>query len=267
MKQETNTAPGLPEVLFEASWEVCNKIGGIYTVLSTKARTLRRRYGDGLLFIGPDFGMSGPDFEADATLFSDWTAHVAPHEPLLRVRTGRWNVSGAPAVILVDFKPLFPERDRLYYEILEAFGVDSLAACGDYDESCLFACAAAQAIRSFYGFHHLEHRRVAAHFNEWTLGMGLLYVRKHLPAIATVFTTHATTVGRSIAGNGKPLYGYMNGYDGDQMSRELHVEAKHSLEKQAARHADAFTTVSDITALECARLLERAPDVVTPNGF
>jgi glycosyltransferase involved in cell wall biosynthesis len=259
-------ATAKPDFLFESSWEVCNKVGGIYTVLSTKARTLHQQYGDRVIFIGPDPGQPGPDFIADASLFSEWTAHVRAHETL-RLKVGRWNVSGKPPVILVDFKPYFSERNALFYEIWETFGVDSSVAYGDYDESCMFAYAAALTIQSFYRFHHLEDQRVVAHFDEWMLGMGLLYLRKHLPAVATVFTTHATTVGRSIAGNGKPLYGYMTGYDGDRMAQELHVEAKHALEKQAAHRADCFTTVSDITATECARLLDKAPDTVTPNGF
>ena len=99
------------------------------------------------------------------------------------------------------------------------------------------------------------------------LGMGALYIQKQLPAIATLFTTHATSIGRSIAGNDKALYAYMEGYHGDQMARELNMEAKHSIEKQAAHHVDCFTTVSDITARECKQLLDKAPDVVTPNGF
>ncbi|MDR1454812.1 MAG: glycosyltransferase [Tannerella sp.] len=255
-----------PDFLFESSWEVCNKVGGIYTVLSSKARTLYQQYGDRMIFIGPDLGRPCPDFVADPSLFPEWTAHVRTHETL-RLKTGRWNVAGRPPVVLVDFKPCFPERNALFFEIWEAFGVDSSVACDDYDESCIFAYAAALTVQSFYRFHRLENRRVIAHFDEWMLGMGLLYLRKHLPAVATVFTTHATTVGRSIAGNGKPLYGYMEGYDGDQMARELHVEAKHALEKQAAHRADCFTTVSDITALECTRLLNSAPDTVTPNGF
>ena len=255
-----------PDYLFESSWEVCNKVGGIYTVLSSKARTLCEQYGDRVIFIGPDFGTSNPDFLPDLSLFPEWEAHANRHETL-RIRTGRWNVSGKPPVILVDFKPCFSERDRLYFSMWETFGLDSSTAYGDYDESCIFAYAAARAIQSFYLFHQLQNRLVAAHFDEWMLGMGLLYLRKYLPAVATVFTTHATTVGRSIAGNGKPLYGGMSGYDGDRMAKELHVEAKHTLEKLAAHSADAFTTVSDITAMECAQLLGKAPDVVTPNGF
>jgi glycosyltransferase involved in cell wall biosynthesis len=235
-------------------------------VLSTKARTLQRQLGNGLLFIGPDLGAQNPDFEEDRKLFPAWRKAVARDEAL-RVRTGRWAVHGNPLVVLVDYKPLFPERDGLYYSIWESFGVDSSRGYGDYDESCIFACAAAKVICHFYRYHHLEDKNVVAHFHEWTTGMGLLYLQKRLPAIATVFTAHASVTGRAIAGHGKPLYGYMDGYCGDQMAFELHVEAKHSLEKQAARHADCFTTVSGITAAECRQLLEKTPDVVTPNGF
>jgi glycosyltransferase involved in cell wall biosynthesis len=255
-----------PDFLFESSWEVCNKVGGIYTVLSTKARTLHQQFGDRVIFIGPDLGQPNSDFIADPSLFPEWIAHVRAHETLC-LKVGRWQIAGMPPVVLIDFKPCFSGRNVLFFEIWEAFGVDSSVAYGDYDESCIFAYAVALTLQSFYRFHHMEDQRVVAHFDEWMLGMGLLYLRKHLPAVATVFTTHATTVGRAIAGNGKPLYGYMEGYYGDQMAQELHVEAKHALEKQAALQADCFTTVSDITARECTRLLDRAPDTVTPNGF
>jgi glycosyltransferase involved in cell wall biosynthesis len=99
------------------------------------------------------------------------------------------------------------------------------------------------------------------------LGMGALYIQKSLPAIATLFTTHATSIGRSIAGNNKPLYSKIESYNGNRMAKELNMEAKHSVEKQTAHFVDCFTTVSDITAIECKQLLEKEPDIVTPNGF
>ncbi len=121
-------------------------------------------------------------------------------------------------------------------------------------------------IKSICDYKKLADKNVIAHFDEWTTGMGLLYVKAELPTVGTIFTTHATCIGRSICGNGKPLYDYLRGYNGDQMARELNMESKHSLEKAAAHAADCFTTVSDITALECEQLLERRP-LVTPNGF
>lgn len=257
-----------PEYLFESSWEVCNKVGGIYTVLSTKAHTLQQSFKDKLIFIGPDVwaNTNAPDFIEDDVLFADWRAYTKTTENL-KVKVGRWNVPGKPPVILVDFKPFFKERDSFFYSMWESFRVDSIHAYGDYDESCIFAYAVGKVIESFYHFYKLENKKVAALFNEWMLGMGALYIQKQIPAIATLFTTHATSIGRSIAGNNKALYAYMDGYNGDQMAKELNMEAKHSLEKQTALHVDCFTTVSDITARECKQLLDKAPDIVTPNGF
>lgn len=257
-----------PEYLFESSWEVCNKVGGIYTVLSTKAHTLQQSFKDKLIFIGPDVwdNTNAPDFIEDDVLFADWKTYTKTTENL-KVKVGRWNVPGTPPVILVDFKPFFKERDAFFYSMWESFRVDSIHAYGDYDESCIFAYAVGKVIESFYHFYKLEDKKVAALFNEWMLGMGALYIQKQIPAIATLFTTHATSIGRSIAGNNKALYAYMDGYNGDQMAGELNMEAKHSLEKQTALHVDCFTTVSDITARECKQLLDKAPDIVTPNGF
>ncbi|MDR2232394.1 MAG: glycogen/starch synthase [Tannerella sp.] len=251
---------------FECSWEVCNKVGGIYTVLSTKANTLHQQFEDQHIYIGPDLGKPCPEFEEDTSLFADWVESVANVEKF-SVKTGRWKIPGEPPAILVDYKQLFADRDMLYFSMWESFNVDSSHSYGDYDESCIFAYSVARVIQSFYTFHHLEKSKVIAHFHEWMLGMGLLYIRKNCPAIATVFTTHATSIGRSIAGNYKPLYDYMEQYNGDRMAHELNMAAKHSLEKQTAHFADCFTTVSQITALECKQLLCKKPDVITPNGF
>ena len=263
-----DTKTTTPEYLFESSWEVCNKVGGIYTVLSTKAHTLQQMFNDKVVFIGPDVWgkTNAPDFIEDDTLFADWRQHAKTIDKL-KMKVGRWNVPGTPPVILVDFKPFFSDRDAFFYSMWENFRVDSMHAYGDYDESCIFAYAVGKVIESFYNFYNLSDKKVTALFNEWMLGMGALYIKKQIPAIATLFTTHATSIGRSIAGNNKALYAYMDGYNGDQMAKELNMEAKHSLEKQTALHVDCFTTVSDITARECKQLLDKAPDIVTPNGF
>ena len=263
-----DTKTTTPEYLFESSWEVCNKVGGIYTVLSTKAHTLQQMFNDKVVFIGPDVWgpANAPDFIEDDALFVDWKKHARTTDKL-KMKVGRWNVPGTPPVVLIDFKPFFSDRDAFFYSMWENFRVDSMHAYGDYDESCIFAYAVGKVIESFYNFYNLSDKKVTALFNEWMLGMGALYIKKQIPAIATLFTTHATSIGRSIAGNNKALYAYMDGYNGDQMAKELNMEAKHSLEKQTAHHVDCFTTVSDITARECKQLLDKAPDIVTPNGF
>lgn len=257
-----------PDYIFEISWEVCNKVGGIYTVLSTKAKSLQKLYKDRIFFIGPDVvkKSENPWFIEDKELYLAWKEFAKINQNL-EIRIGRWNVPGEPIVFLIKFDKFFEKKNSIYSEMWLDFGVDSMYAYGDYDESSMFAYASGVVLESFYRFHHLEADNVIAHFNEWQLGMGALFIKKYVPKIATVFTTHATGIGRSIAGNGLPLYNHLKSYNGDQMARQLNMVAKHSIEKKAAQNVDCFTTVSDITAQECAQFLQRQPDVVTPNGF
>lgn len=257
------------DLIFETSWEVCNKIGGIYTVLSTKAKSLQKLYKDKVIFIGPDVWTDehpALDFTESKTLLKKWR-QAAMFPEGVDIRVGRWDVPGRPIAILVRFDGMYAAKDEFYGRMWQKYGVDSLHAYGDYDEGCAFARASAIVIESLVDFMGLRGKNVVAHFDEWTTGMGLLAVKDALPEVATVFTTHATSIGRSICGNGKPLYDYLHAYDGDQMARELNMESKHSLEKTAALQADCFTTVSEVTADESAQLLTRRPDVVTPNGF
>lgn len=257
------------DLLFETSWEVCNKIGGIYTVLSTKAKTLQKLYKDKTIFVGPDVWSAenpSPYFIESKTLLKQWKSQVQLPEGV-SVRVGRWDIPGKPIVVLVKFDSMYAVKDSFYGEMWNRYGVDSLHAYGDYDEACAFSHAAGVVIESICNFEKIENKNVIAHFDEWTTGMGLLYVKRALPSVKTIFTTHATSIGRSICGNNKPLYDYLKGYNGDQMATELNMQSKHSLEKAAAHNADCFTTVSEITAIECEQLLDIRPHVVTPNGF
>jgi glycosyltransferase involved in cell wall biosynthesis len=256
-----------PDYIFESSWEVCNKVGGIYTVLSTRAKTLQDKIKDRILFIGPDcwHEKTCPYFTEDDTLLSDW--REAAQENGLFFKVGRWNIPGEPIAILVDFEPYFEKKDEIYGKLWEKFQVDSLHAYGDYDEASMFSYASALVVESFYQFYLDDSKKVIYHGNEWMTGLGLLYINDKLPQIATMFTTHATSIGRSIAGNNKPLYDYLFAYNGDQMAGELNMQSKHSIEKQTAWHVDCFTTVSEITANECKELLDKPVDFVLPNGF
>lgn len=257
-----------PDYIFESSWEVCNKVGGIYTVLSTRAKTLQGEMKDRIIFIGPDFWQEkeSPYFKEDKALFAEWQWEAK--EKGLMVRVGRWAIPGEPIAILVDFRPFFEKKNEIYGWLWEHYQVDSLHAYGDYDEASMFSYAAALVVESFYN-HYLQNtkKRIVYHANEWMCGLGALYINNVLPQIATIFTTHATSIGRSIAGNQKPLYDYLFAYNGDQMAEELNMQSKHSIEKQTAWHVDCFTTVSDITANECKELLDKPVDVVLPNGF
>lgn len=259
-----------PDYVLEASWEVCNKVGGIYTVLSTRAKTLQERMADKVLFIGPDFwtNKENPLFKENKTLLARWRKHALKEEGL-SMRIGRWMVPGQPIAVLVDFEPFFAQKNEIYAWAWDHYGVDSLHAYGDYDEASMFAWAAGRVVESFYRYYGLEltGERVVFQAHEWMTCLAALYVQQRCPAVGTIFTTHATSIGRSIAGNGKPLYDCMEGYDGDQMAQELNMQSKHSVEKQTAHAVDCFTTVSDITDRECRQLLGKQADVVLMNGF
>lgn len=258
-----------PDLLFETSWEVCNKIGGIYTVLSTKARELKKILGDNLIFIGPDVWSDqnpSPTFLERKTLLKSAASSLDLPENI-SIRVGRWDIPGSPVVVLVKFQSLIGNLNDVYGRMWNEYKVDSLHAYGDYEEACAFAVASAIVIKALVKHLKGEGLNTVTHFDEWTTGMGLLWLKSEMPSIATIFTTHATSIGRSICGNGKALYEYFEGYNGDQMAQELNMESKHSLEKAAAHNADCFTTVSEVTARECTQLLDITPQVVTPNGF
>jgi phosphorylase/glycogen(starch) synthase len=255
------------EFIFETSWEVCNKVGGIHTVISTKALKIINELGDKYILIGPDVwreDVTNPEFIPDESLFVEWKARAASEG--LRVKTGRWNIAGKPIVILIDFTPYFGQQNEIFAGFWETYKLDSITGQWDYVEPALFGYAAGKLIESFSTYYQ-EHHNIIAQFHEWMTGTGILYLKKNAPWVATAFTTHATVLGRSIAGNNRPLYGKMEEYNPSQIARELNVVAKQSLEKISATEADVFTTVSDITARECKHFLGKEIDFVTPNGF
>ena len=275
-----------PDYIIEVSWEVCNKVGGIYTVLSTRAKTILTKTDAQLMFIGPDLWKetANPLFKEDKRLMAGWRKKAT--EEGLNIRIGRWMIPGEPVAVLVDFTPYYNIKNDIYAEAWNLFKVDSLHAYGDYDEASMFSYAAAKVAESYYrneivkkaktsqadnnsqlSIVNCQLPKVIYQAHEWMTGLGALFLKHWIPSIATIFTTHATSIGRSIAGNMKPLYDYMEGYNGDQMADELNMQSKHSIEKQAAHRVDCFTTVSEITDRECAQLLEKKADVITVNGF
>ncbi len=255
------------ELVFETSWEVCNKVGGIHTVISTKALNFVNELGDNYILIGPDVwreDVTNPEFIPDETLFVDWKV-LATNEGL-KVKTGRWNIAGKPIVFLIDFTPYFGQQNEIFAKFWETYKLDSITGQWDYVEPALFGYAAGKLIESFTSFYRDRHN-IIAQFHEWMTGIGILYIEIFAPWIATSFTTHATVLGRSIAGNNRPLYGKMKEFNPVQISREFNVVAKQSLEKISAAEADVFTTVSEITSRECSFFLGKDVDIVTPNGF
>jgi glycogen phosphorylase/synthase len=255
------------DFIFETSWEVCNKVGGIHTVISTKALKIVNELGDNYILIGPDVwreDITNPEFIPDPDLFVEWKARAVAEG--LRVKTGRWNIAGRPIVILLDFTPYFGQQNEIFAGFWETYKLDSITGQWDYVEPALFGYAAGKVIESITTFYQ-EHHNIVAQFHEWMTGTGILYLKKYAPWIATSFTSHATVLGRCIAGNNRPLYDKMKEYNPLQVAREFNIAAKQSLERTAALEADVFTTVSEITSRECSHFLGKDVDIVTPNGF
>ena len=256
-----------PDYLFEVSWEVCNKVGGIHTVIASKAPTVKGVMGDSYITVGPDFSYdaANPEFIEDNTLMAAWREEL--YSKGVRVRIGRWNIESNPIAILIDFKSFIREKDNILKQLWESYNVDSLSGQWDYIEPVLFGHAAGVVIASFVEHFGAKTKKVVAHLHEWMAAAASLYLRDNAPYVATVFSTHATVMGRCIAGNRLPLYNDLHKFNADELARQFNVVAKHSLEKAAATYADAFLTVSDITANECKYLIGREVTRITPNGF
>ena len=257
-----------PDYLFEVSWEICNKIGGIHTVVATKSVLLKKELNDKLIMIGPDLvkdDVENPEFEPDNKIFSAWRKHAA--EEGLRIKIGRWKIPSKPIAILIDFSEFIGHKDYIFSRLWEDHKLDSLAGQWDYTEPTLFGYACGKLIESFIKFNLNTKQKIVAQFHEWMTGSGILYLKRYMPQVATTFTTHATVLGRSIAGNNRHLYSKLESYKPDEVARELNITSKQSLEKTTAQASDAFTTVSEITSRECKHFLSKPVDIVTPNGF
>ncbi len=257
-----------PEYLFETSWEVCNMVGGIYTVLSSKSNAMRQLLGDHYITVGPDVVKEAHEtlyFIEDNELFPEWREKALSQG--LKCRIGRWKIESSPIAILVDYTPLYQSKNEILGHLWEQYELDSIRGQWDYIEPVLFGYAAGQVIESFVNFNLQSINNIVAHFHEWMAGSGVLYLKEHCPQIATVFTTHATYIGRAISGNGLPLYENLKSYLPSVMAMQFNIVSQQSMEQKAAKNADVFTTVSDITAQECEQFLYRKPDVVTINGI
>lgn len=253
--------------VFEVSWEVCNKVGGIHTVVSTKAKTVTARYGDEYVAIGPWLMSREKDVPFETGLgFGDF--EEACRSIGIPVRVGRWLIPGQPRTILVDFSGLFAKKDHILAGLWERHRVDSLPGGWDYEEPVLFGWACGMVIEKWWGENVSPFQgRAVAHFHEWMTASGMLYLKDRVPDIGTVFTTHATMLGRSVSANGQAPQDGLMGREPDDVAASLGVASKHSLEGIAARAADVFTTVSEITADEALAIHRRRADPILPNGI
>jgi len=253
-------------IIFEVCWEACNKTGGIYTVISSKAAHMKKELGDNYFIIGPYF------IEKNKGEFQE----IAPPEKYKPIfeslrregvicHWGKWLIEGEPFTILIDFNAYKQHINLIKKHLWESFGIDSLGSPEDFDEPVVWSWCAGQVISRIKEV--FKGKKVIAHAHEWLSGGSLLYLVEKEPQIKTVFTTHATFLGRSLAAGNYFLYENMDAVDVDKKVKELGITAKFHMERAAAQRACVLTTVSEITAMEVEKFLGRKVDVLLPNGL
>ncbi len=260
-----------PDFLFECSWEVCNKVGGIYTVIISKADRMKEQYSNYFL-VGPYFeGKAGEDFIEEKPPAELKKVFEELSKEGIECRFGTWQVKGEPKAVLIDSSGFAKEKDSIKKKLWDDFSIDSLNAGCDFEEPVVWAVAAGRLIEKFCRLDNKGNKKkVAAHFHEWMAGAGLLYLKRKGNSkvkAATVFTTHATVLGRTIAGSGGSLYEMIDSMEPAKEAYNYGVQAKHLTEKACAENCDIFTTVSEITSLEAEKILGRKPDVLLLNGL
>lgn len=256
-----------PDFVFEVSWEVCNKVGGIYTVVRSKVPKMLEYYKDGYLLIGPLFaGRHQGEFQ-----------EILPPEEFRQIfenlkqqgiflHYGRWMIEGEPKVILVDFSPFTNQKNEIKTELWKKYGIDSLTTqYYDFDEPVIWATAVGKLIGEFA--KKFPEKKFVAHFHEWLSGAGLLYLKMNNIPVATVFTTHATVLGRAMASTRDDFYTVLDYGNVEEEGLKVGSKPKHQLEKASAHNASVFTTVSELTAYEAERVLKKKAEVLLPNGL
>ncbi|MGB5681454.1 MAG: hypothetical protein WBM47_06355, partial [Polyangiales bacterium] len=224
-------------VFFEISWEVCNMVGGIHTVLASRVPEVQQRHGeDRYITIGPDVPRAegvAPEFRADI-----WDTALAEslrgHE--IGIEMGRWLVPGEPRCLLINHSSLYPRKDEILGRYWEKYGLDSLFGAWDYYDPVLFAHGAGMIIEHIRDRFLLPGRQKAiVQAHEWMSAAAILHLQTAAPEIGTVFTTHATMLGRSLAGRRADpnFYQSLPNVDPEVAAKELNVSSKHSMESVA----------------------------------
>jgi glycogen(starch) synthase len=254
------------DYVFEVSWEVCNKVGGIYTVLKSKARHLVNIYGRNYYLIGPYFEdkIKG-EFEELSLPGKYKDIFFQLEKEGIKCYLGKWLIEGEPNVILIDFKNFWEKSNKIKAKLWEDYKIDSLGSSYDFDEPMVWSYVAGMLIEKITTIY--EQKNIIAQFHEWLSGAGLLYLKKQKPAIKIIFTTHATVLGRSLIYNNINFYSPLSNINIEEEVNRLGIKAKHQMEKAAARVSDLFSTVSEITSLEAEVFLKRKPDILLFNGL
>ncbi|MGC9310342.1 MAG: glycosyltransferase [Candidatus Aenigmatarchaeota archaeon] len=255
------------DFLFEVSWEVCNKVGGIYAVVRSKVAPMMKYYGEGYFVVGPFFPkkITG-EFEEKVPPVAFRNVFERLEKEGIKCYYGSWLVKGEPNAILIDFSGFTYKNNLIKTELWNNFKVDSLnSAYYDFDEPVIWSYAAGKLIEEFR--NEMKDKIIVAQFHEWLAGAGLLYLRQNDAPVATVFTTHATMLGRSLSGKKISLHEKWEEIDPMKEAYSCGVQPKHLMEMECAKNADVFTTVSETTGTEVEHLLGIKPAVILPNGL
>ena len=255
------------DYLFEVSWEVCNKVGGIYTVVKSKAAEIMEYYKENYFAIGPFFPEKvAGEFQEKVPPDSLSKVFEKLRKESIKCHYGSWLIKGEPNTILVDFSGFTFKKNEIKTSLWQNFKIDSLnTQYFDFDEPVIWSYAVGKLLEEIKNV--FKDKKIVAQFHEWLTGAGLLYLKQNKVKIGTVFTTHATILGRTMSFANEELYEIFDKINPVEKAYEYGIQAKYLIEKQSALNADVFTTVSEITAIETEHILGKKPDILLPNGL
>ncbi|MGV8161766.1 MAG: glycogen/starch synthase [Candidatus Nanoarchaeia archaeon] len=263
----SNKMQVLTETLFEISWEVCNKVGGIYSVITSKAKLVTEYYHD-YYCIGPYFKDKADEYFQEKTVPHKFKSALDElNKQGIIIHYGSWLVEGEPNTFLIEFNELISKKDEIKKEFWDHYKIDSLYSQWEFEEPMLFSYAAGLMVKKFEDAKAFNPEKTVIQSHEWMTGFSFLKLKSSGSRTKSVFTTHATMLGRSISGSNQDLYGMLGHFNTDDKARELGVIDKFTAERAAAQNATIFTTVSEITSRESEFILGRKPEVLVLNGL
>ncbi len=256
--------------LFETAWEVCNQVGGIYTVLRSKVPAVVNNWGnDHYCMLGPYFHKQvGAAFDPIEEMTCPvGKAVLKMREKGYEVHYGKWLITGKPRVVLFNPYQALSKLGEIKYFLWDHHQISIPNGDSLLDEVLMFGFLVQEFLTCFCDPEIKEHKHIITHFHEWMAGSSIPEIRKINLPVKIVFTTHATLLGRYLAMNDPEFYAHLPQYNWEAEAHHFNIDATARLERAAAHGAHIFSTVSDVTALECKYLLGREPDKVLPNGL
>ena len=265
----TSTSETNGTFLAEIAWEVANQVGGIYTVIRSKVPQAKKVWGNNYLLIGPYVHHNAiADFEEHEEYDNPvGRAVLACREMGFEVHLGRWLVTGRPNTILLNPQSVMHELGNIKHFYWKNHHISFSKHDPLMDEVMAFGYMVFHLISALARELMKDQHTLLAHFHEWMGGTAIPDIRREQLPVKTIFTTHATMLGRYLAMNDQDFYGHLPFYDWEKEAANFDIETIVYLERACVHGAHVFTTVSDVTGRECAHLLGRSPDIVTPNGL